>query len=284
MMEMGMDTESFDEKYRKFLPKIRQFRLMDDTFMSQVFQNKACTEFLIRTILDDDSLVVIQVDTQYSLKNLRGKSVRLDITAHDAAGRIYNIEVQRSDTGALPQRARYNSAMLDANAAQPGDRYEQLPETYVIFITENDYFHSGCPLYHVERMIRELARPFEDRAHILYVNGTYRGRDRIGALMHDFSCMDPKDMYSQILADEVAQYKSTEKGVSRMCRIMEELIDEGREEGRTETLLDNVRQMMKNGNLSLTQAMDLLGLDEDDRKFVAGHLDKIGRASCRERV
>lgn len=81
-------------------------------------------------------------------------------------------------------------------------------------------------------------------------------------------------MYSQILADEVAQYKSTEKGVSRMCRIMEELIDEGREEGRTETLLDNVRQMMKNGNLSLTQAMDLLGLDEDDRKFVAGHLDK----------
>src|SRR5699024_91837 len=258
----------------KFLPKIRQFRLMDDTFMSQVFQNKACTEFLIRTILDDDSLVVIQVDTQYSLKNLRGKSVRLDITAHDAAGRIYNIEVQRSDTGALPQRARYNSAMLDANAAQPGDRYEQLPETYVIFITENDYFHSGCPLYHVERMIRELARPFEDRAHILYVNGTYRGRDRIGALMHDFSCMDPKDMYSQILADEVAQYKSTEKGVSRMCRIMEELIDEGREEGRTETLLDNVRQMMKNGNLSLTQAMDLLGLDEDDRKFVAGHLDK----------
>lgn len=182
--------------------------------------------------------------------------------------------MQRSDTGALPQRARYNSAMLDANAAQPGDRYEQLPETYVIFITENDYFHSGCPLYHVERMIRELARPFEDRAHILYVNGTYRGRDRIGALMHDFSCMDPKDMYSQILADEVAQYKSTEKGVSRMCRIMEELIDEGREEGRTETLLGNVRQMMKNGNLSLTQAMDLLGLDEDDRKFVAGHLDK----------
>lgn len=65
-----------------------------------------------------------------------------------------------------------------------------------------------------------------------------------------------------------------------MCRIMEELIDEGRtegreegrEEGRTETLLDNVKRMMKNGNLSLTQAMDLLGLEEKDRKFVAEHL------------
>ena len=182
-----MDPASFDERYRKFLPKIQQFRLMDDTFMSLVFQNKACTEFLIRTILDDDSLVVIHVDTQNSLKNLRGRSVRLDITAHDADGRIYNIEVQRSDTGALPERARYNSAMLDANAARPGEPYQQLPETYVIFITENDYFHSGLPLYHVERMVRELDRPFGDRAHILYVNGTYRGRDKIGDLMHDFS-------------------------------------------------------------------------------------------------
>ena len=59
-----------------------------------------------------------------------------------------------------------------------------------------------------------------------------------------------------------------------MCRIMEELIDEGREEGRTETLLDNVKRMMKNGKLSLTQAMDLLGLDEKDRKLVAEHLDQ----------
>ena len=273
-----MDPASFDERYRKFLPKIQQFRLMDDTFMSLVFQNKACTEFLIRTILDDDSLVVIHVDTQNSLKNLRGRSVRLDITAHDADGRIYNIEVQRSDTGALPERARYNSAMLDANAARPGEPYQQLPETYVIFITENDYFHSGLPLYHVERMVRELDRPFGDRAHILYVNGTYRGRDKIGALMHDFSCMDPADMYSPILAGEAAQYKSTEKGVSRMCRIMEEMIDEGRqkgrEEGRREGLLDNVKRLMANGSLSLEKAMDLLGIQGDDRQFVVEHLGK----------
>lgn len=67
-----------------------------------------------------------------------------------------------------------------------------------------------------------------------------------------------------------------------MCRIMEELIDEGRAEGhaegraegRIENLLDNIRQVMKNGKLSLTQAMDLLGLDEKDRKLVTEHLDQ----------
>ena len=271
---MQMDPTSFDQRYSKFLPKIQQFRLMDDTFMSQVFQNKNCTEFLIRVILDDDSLVVTHVDTQNSLKNLRGRSVRLDITAHDAKGRIYNIEVQRSDTGALPQRARYNSAMLDANATAPGDQYHALPETYVIFITEKDYFHAALPLYHVERMVQELARPFEDHAHILYVNGQYRGADRIGSLMHDFSCTDPDEMYSPILAHEVAQYKNTEKGVSRMCRIMEELTNESRAEGRLSALVSSVQRLMVNGNLSLEKAMDLLGLEGEDRAFVTDHLKK----------
>lgn len=76
-------------------------------------------------------MTVTRVETQNSLKNLRGRSVRLDITAHDAAGKIYNIEVQRKDAGALPKRARYNSAMLDANVTKPGDELENLPETYV---------------------------------------------------------------------------------------------------------------------------------------------------------
>ena len=269
-----MEPSSFDERYKKFLPKIQQFRLMDDTFMSQVFRSKDCTQFLIRTILGNDSLVVTHVDTQNSLKNLLGRSVRLDITAHDAAGRIYNIEVQRSDTGALPQRARYNSAMLDANASRPGGRYDALPETYVIFITESDYFRAGLPLYHVERVVQELAQVFEDHAHIVYVNGQYRGEDRIGSLMHDFACTRPGDMYNKILADEVAQYKSTEQGVNHMCRIMEELTDESRAEGRLAALVSSVRQLMANGNLPLEKAMDLLGIEGDDRAFVSDSLGK----------
>ena len=85
-------------------------------------------------------------------------------------------------------------------------------------------------------------------------------------------------MYSPILAGEAAQYKSTEKGVSRMCRIMEEMIDEGRqkgrEEGRREGLLDNVKRLMANGSLSLEKAMELLGIQVDVRQFVVEHLGK----------
>ena len=269
-----MSQNALREKY-PYYDQIQRFRLIDDTFMSVVFQDLDCTQFLIRTLLQDDDLSVTEVETQNSLKNLRGRSVRLDITAHDKTGKIYNIEVQRKDAGALPKRARYNSSMLDANVTRPGDDLENLPETYVIFITENDYFQEALPLYHVERTIQELSKPFRDEAHIIYVNGQYRGNDPIGSVMHDFFCADPKDMNNEILADEVAKYKDTDKGVNSMCCIMEELtnesLKEGMEKGRLTNLLENVKKFMARG-MSFDEVADTLELSIEDRKFVQDNL------------
>lgn len=52
----GKNTKIYDEKAReellhKYDEKIQQFCLMDNSFMSVVFQDKKCTEILICTIL-----------------------------------------------------------------------------------------------------------------------------------------------------------------------------------------------------------------------------------------
>lgn len=62
-----------------------------------------------------DDIKVQEVHTQYSIKNLHGRSVRLDIFATDSSERKYNFEIQRSDKGAGVKRARYNSSIIDAN-------------------------------------------------------------------------------------------------------------------------------------------------------------------------
>ena len=64
--------------------------------------------------------------------------VRFDVFARDSKGREYDIEIQRADRGAEPKRARYNSALMDANALKTGEDVGKLRDTYVIFITEND--------------------------------------------------------------------------------------------------------------------------------------------------
>ena len=71
------------------------------------------------------------------------------------------MEIQRKDAGAGAKRARYNSSLMDANAILPGDDVELLPENYVIFITEEDIFGTGMPVYHIDRVVEETGMPFE---------------------------------------------------------------------------------------------------------------------------
>ena len=112
---------------------------MDDNFLSSVFDgNIECTELLLRIILNNPDIKVREVRTQREIKNLWGHSVRLDIEAKDENGRPIDIEVQRADSGANVKRARYNSSLMDANTLMPGEDYDSLPESYVIFITANE--------------------------------------------------------------------------------------------------------------------------------------------------
>ena len=179
----------FERKHEDDLQRLRGFRLLDDDFMSKVFEDKKCAEFLLRIILNRDDLEVKKSNSQYSIKNLQGRSVRLDILAVDKKNRAYNIEIQRNDKGAGVKRARYNSAVIDANVTEPGEKYEKLNETYVIFITENDVLERGLPIYHIDRVIKETGEVFQDESHIIYVNSQMRNETALGKLMHDFSCM-----------------------------------------------------------------------------------------------
>ena len=73
----------FERKHEQDLQRLRGLRLIDDDFMAAVFEDPACAEFLLQIILKREDLKVREVHGQYSIKNLQGRSVRLDILAVD---------------------------------------------------------------------------------------------------------------------------------------------------------------------------------------------------------
>lgn len=233
----------FERRHEEYLQRLRGLRLLDDNFMTKVFEDKDCSEVLLQVVLDRDDLTIREVHSQYGLNNIQGRSARLDILAVDEQNRAYNIEIQRNDRGAEVRRARYNSGLMDANITEPGDRYDQLYETYVIFITENDILKAGLPIYHIDRMIRETGKEFGDGAHIIYVNSQIKDDTKLGRLMQDFTCTNPNDMNYSVLAQRVRYFKEDTKGVATMCRAFEEV----REEGKREERVEFARSMLADG-------------------------------------
>ena len=260
----------FERKHEEDLQRLRGFRLLDDDFMSKVFEDIKCAEFLLQIILNRDDLKVKKSNSQYSVKNLQGKSVRLDILAVDRENRVYNIEIQRNDKGAGVKRARYNSGIIDANVTEPGEQYEYLNETYVIFITENDVLKRGLPIYHIDRMIKETGESFGDESHIIYVNSQIKNETALGKLMHDFSCTSAKDMYYEVLANRVQYFKEDEKGVAAMCKAMEDMRDEAALAARLAERKEVASRLLKKGAMSFEEIAEISQLSVEEVRALAG--------------
>lgn len=132
--------------------------LMDDDFMSLCLNECIpCTQVIINIILGRDDIHVKTVDTQKFYQCFE-RSLKIDVFAEDDEGRVYNIEIQNSDEETDPRRARFHGAVIDSHNLERGQKFKELPECYIIFITRNDVLGFGDMLYRIERYIEESAK------------------------------------------------------------------------------------------------------------------------------
>ena len=245
---------------------VQNFCLMDDEFMTVFFDGQTeCAEYVLRIILNRDDLHVIKSESQYSQTNLYGRSGRLDILAKDNTGKLYNIEIQRADKGAGAKRARFNLGLIDTRTLKKGQDTEELPEVYVIFITENDVLGEGKAVYRIDRYI-DGKRLFGDDAHIIYVNGVYRGADAIGDLMHDFFCRKSGEMKADVLSSRAKYLKSKEQEVAKMSYVVEELVKQA-EKSRD---IDTAVKMLEQGRIREDELAEFFGFSPEHIEEVVG--------------
>ena len=226
-----LQPEGLEQRYERYKEKIKHFTIMNDIFMRNVLKETVCTEYILQVIMDMKELKVIDQTLQKDYKNLQGRSAILDCVAKDAENNHFNVEIQGENDGASPKRARYHCGLLDMNLLNPGDLFDNLPETYVIFITKNDVLGYNQPISHIQRRIKETEDIFQDGQHILYVNSKKQDDTELGRLMHDLHCKEADKMYSNVLSARVQQLKETTEGVNQMCQELEEIYNEGEQSG-----------------------------------------------------
>lgn len=220
-----------EKRYEGYREILKNLTIMSDVFMRNVLKDQECTEYILQVIMEKKNLKVLDQTIQKDYKNFQGRSAVLDCVVRDAGGKQFDVEIQQDTEGASPKRARYHSGLMDMNTLNPGQNFEELPETYVIFITSDDVLGRNLPIYHIERKIRETTVDFSDEAYIIYVNSSKQEDTELGQLMHDFHCKSASDMHSRILAKRVHELKETQKGVDSMCREMDRIYNEGEERG-----------------------------------------------------
>ena len=105
--------------------------------------------------------------------------IRMDVYLDEEDGELFDMEPDNNsgkvDVAALPKRARFYHAKLDAGSLKAGERYRALRNVVVVFITTYDPFSLERMVYTVKNGCIEVPElPYEDGARtiFLYTQGT----------------------------------------------------------------------------------------------------------------
>ena len=138
---------------------LQELNLSDDFLFSKVFSDAEVCRQVLEKILKVKIKKIKFVESQKTIDLvMESKAIRLDIYVQDEKETIYNVEMQNDkypDESHLPKRSRYYQGMIDLNSIEKGEDYDELKESYVIFICTFDPFGKELVQYTFENLCEE---------------------------------------------------------------------------------------------------------------------------------
>ena len=194
---MNTDKGSGMSNKAKIREEAKKLNPIDDLMFRTMAEDKAFCEEILRVILSDPALTVLESMPQYAGTNPQGRSVILDAKCVLGDGRKTDIEVQQANDTDHQRRVRYNGAILTTNLTDPGEK-------------------------------KVVDNGFEE----VYVNAKVKDGSEVSELMEVFVDDAAYNSKFPVTSGSKRRYKTTEEGRQVMCEIMERLNRETEQETR----------------------------------------------------
>jgi len=187
------------------------------------------------------------------------KGVRLDVYAKDEQGTHYDIEMQAIQKTAIEKRCRYYHSQMDMESLLNGEEYENLPNSYVIFICDFDPFGEKKYCYTFENVCLENKElVLKDGCKSIFLSTKGENDDEVSQALVNFlhfvkadlveSEADFQDEFVSELQKYIRHIKESREMGERFMLFEELLKDEraeGRAEGRREALTDTLISLLE---------------------------------------
>lgn len=223
---------------------LQELTIKDNFMFGAVFLNpENCKGVLERSL--DIQIDRVEVSKEKSIVyNPEFKGIRLDVYAKDEKNTHYNVEMQVLKRAALQKRARYYHSQIDMENLLSGLPYENLPNTYVIFICDFDPYGKGKYRYTRECKCKEVPElDMDDGSHTIFLSTKGTNKHEVSedlvnlleflGLSLSESEKDFDDAFVKKLQATVREVKkSREMGARYMT--FQELLNDERAEGRAE--------------------------------------------------
>lgn len=276
-----MDKQVGIRNYEQRKKEIQEMNLTSDLLSSVTFEDIPAVQDVLQILTGVEDLTVTRVEPQRSFRNLYGHSSVSDVWAEDSQYNQYNLEIQVAENEDHLRRSRFIQSRVDSRCLGTGTEYEELPELYLIFVTEKDFLHLKAGMVEVVRVVKGMGGEAHNGVHEIYANLEHPAEDekrrRLLSFVKDTNNPNISTEGFEHLAARVRHLKNEEGGIRFMCNVIEREWAEGHAEGRAEGLVEgrtaglaegrksSIQHLMKNMKLSIQQAMNILEIPLDEQ-------------------
>ena len=230
---------------------LSELPLRNDFMFGEVMRTGEICQLFLEELLGIHIRRIEFIDKQKDLSDsYTHHGIRLDVYLRDEAGTVFNVEMQSVRNDDLPKRARFYQGAIDRSELPKAVNYDELPESYVIFVCDFDFFHIGKAVGERVSFLKGTETEYCDGSHVFFLNSHYTEGNASASILEFLDMIRTNDLekaYETPLGQKAkarvqAVRSDKELEVSYMT-IAQKMLDERRmgfREGREETLKDAV--------------------------------------------
>lgn len=234
---------------------LSELPLRNDFMFGEVMRTSEICQLFLEELLGIRIQRIEFIDKQKDLSDsYTHHGIRLDVYLKDKAGTVFNVEMQSVRNDDLPKRARFYQGAIDRSELPKAVNYDELPESYVIFVCDFDYFHIGKAVGERVSFLKGTETEYCDGSHVFFLNSHYTEGNASASILEFLDMIRTNDLekaYETPLGrkakERVQAVRSDKELEVSYMTIAQKMLDErrmgfreghaeGRAEGREETL------------------------------------------------
>ncbi|MBE5940360.1 MAG: Rpn family recombination-promoting nuclease/putative transposase [Lachnospiraceae bacterium] len=168
------------------IKKFNDLNLNDSFLFAAFFENPDNCKMMLEILMEQE-ISDLSVKSEHNLLvSSDVKCIRLDIYATDELHVNYNIEAQNQKRNDLVKRSRFYQGEMDVASLKPGEGYNKLEKSYVIFICTFDPFEKGLFKYTFEETCKENGMPLGDETAKIFFNTKGTNKENVSEELIEF--------------------------------------------------------------------------------------------------
>ena len=239
----------------------------DDFMFCKAMQNPDLCKGLIEMILADTIGKIAYISIQHNLKNYeQAKSVRFDVLVQTENGNLYDVEMQVSNEKNIPKRMRFYQAAIDISFLDIGNFYNDLNDSFIIFICLFDVIGKNRPVYTFENIcIEDKNISLQDGTKKVIINSeAFKNTEDkdLKEFLEYLKTGKPNNEFTRRIEEVIQTIKENEQA-RQEYRLMSTFEMDARYKGFSEGLKQTAKNM-KMEKLDISLIKKITGLSESE--------------------